>query len=83
MFFKVKNDLLGFFLFRCYLASGNSATEYNRREREGLWKFLLCGYKLEFVRFAEYAEPLVRNFPSVRFLDSTGLVCINKRLNHY
>lgn len=78
-----KRLLSGFFLFRCYLASGNSATENNWRVREGLWKFPMCGYKWEVVRFAKSAGPLVRNFPSVRFLDSTGLARISRRLNHF
>jgi hypothetical protein len=56
-----KRLLSGFFLFRCYLASSNSATEHNLRVREGLWKFPMCGYKSEVVRFAKYAGPLVRN----------------------
>jgi hypothetical protein len=78
MVFQVKKRLLlGFFLFRCHL---EMATENNWREREGLWKFPLCGYKSEVIHFAKFAGPLVRNFPSVRFLDSTGLVRINRRL---
>jgi hypothetical protein len=37
------------------------ATENNWREREGLWKFPLFGYKSEVIHFAKFAGPLVRN----------------------
>jgi hypothetical protein len=74
-----KTTFVRFFSFS--LPSSKWQLKITGGKREGLWKFPLCGYKSEVIHFAKFAGPLVRNFPSVRFLDSTGLVRINRRLN--